>query len=259
MRSVRLVPIVVALLAAAATSSIAQQQQQQVPLPMQPAPPGPYKAVAVTLPPRQNDASLDAFRKELGDIAKKKDRAALGGKIVAKGFFWQREDSNDADPKKSGIDNLSAALGLDAPDGSGWQAMENYAAEPSAAPMPEMKGVVCSPAAPSFDEAEMEKVAQSTRTDPADWAYPTANGLEIRAKAEAGSAVVEKLGMVMVRILPEETDSSGDWLKIVAPSGKVGFAPASALAPFGSDQLCYQKDGGGWKIVGYVGAGVGQE
>jgi len=31
------------------------------------------------------------------------------------------------------------------------------------------------------------------------------------------------------------------------------------LAPFGSDQLCYQKDGGGWKIAGYIGAGTGQE
>jgi hypothetical protein len=24
-------------------------------------------------------------------------------------------------------------------------------------------------------------------------------------------------------------------------------------------QLCYQKDGGGWKIAGYIGAGTGQE
>jgi hypothetical protein len=29
--------------------------QQQVPLPMQPAPPGPYKAVTVMLPPPQSD------------------------------------------------------------------------------------------------------------------------------------------------------------------------------------------------------------
>jgi hypothetical protein len=260
MRSARLVPIAFALLVAAATAASAQQQQQAVPLPMQSAPPGPYKAITVTLPPRQGDASLDTFRKELAEIAKKKDRAALAGKIVAKGFFWQREDSNDADPKKSGIDNLATALGLDAPDGSGWQAMENYAAEASATPMPEMKGVVCGPAMPSFNEAEMEKVAQSTRTDPADWAYPTANGLEIRAKPEPAAAVVEKLGMVMVRILPEEeNDASADWLKIVTPAGKVGYAIANALSPFGADQLCYQKDGGGWKIAGYVGAGVGQE
>jgi hypothetical protein len=67
-----------------------------------------------------------------------------------------------------------------------------------ATPLPEMKGVVCSPAMPSFNKAEMEKVAESTRTDAADWAYPTTNGVEIRAKSEAGAAVVEKLGMVMV-------------------------------------------------------------
>ncbi len=156
MRQARLVSIAFALIVAAGSASA----QQQVPLPMQPAPPGPYKSVPVTLPPRQTDASLDAFRKDLDEITKKKDRAALAGKVVAKGFFWQREDSNDADPKKSGIDNLAAALGLDAPDGSGWQALANYAADATATSLPEMKGVVCSPAMPSFNEEEMEKVAR---------------------------------------------------------------------------------------------------
>ncbi len=82
--------------------------------------------------------------------------------------------------------------------------------------------------------------------------------LEIRAKPEAGAAVVEKLGMVMVRILPDE-NPSGDWLKLVTPSGKTGYAAANSLAPVGSDQLCYQKDGGGWKIAGYIGVGIGQD
>src|SRR6266516_4511269 len=145
MHSVRLVPSAFALLVAAGTASAPAQQ---------PVPPGPYKAIAVTLPPRQSDPSLDAFRKELGDIAKKKDRTALAGKVVAKGFFWQREDSDDADPKKSGVDNLAAALGLDAPDGSGWQALATYAADDTATPLAERKGVVCSPAMPSFNEQE---------------------------------------------------------------------------------------------------------
>src|SRR6266567_5187409 len=254
MRQVRLVTIVFAVLVAAGSASA----QQQVPLPMQPAPPGPYKAVTVTLPPRQSDPSFDAFRKELAEIAKKKDRAALAGKVASKGFFWQREDSNDADPKKSGVDNLTAALGLDAPDGAGWQALANYAADATATPLPEMKGVICSPAMPSFNEEEMEKVALSTRTDATDWAYPTSNGVELRAKPEAGAPVIEKLGMVMVRILLEE-NPSGEWLKIVAPSGKVGYAAADLLAPIASDQLCYQKDGGGWKIAGYIGVGPGQD
>jgi hypothetical protein len=112
MRQVRLVSIAFALLVAGSASAPAQQQ---VPLPMQPAPPGPYKSIAVTLPPRQTDASLDTFRKELGDIAKKKDRAALAGTAVTKGFFWQRGDNNDADAKKPGIDN-SRRRSVDVPD-----------------------------------------------------------------------------------------------------------------------------------------------
>src|SRR6266511_3156920 len=159
MHSARLVPIAFALLVAAGTASAPAQQ---------PVPPGPYKAIAVTLPPRQSDANLDAFRKELGNIAKKKDRTALAGKVVAKGFFWQREDSNEADPKKSGIDNLASAVGLDAADGSGWQALASYASDPSSTAVPEMKGVICAPGVPSFDERALEKLSQTTRTDPID-------------------------------------------------------------------------------------------
>ena len=75
MRQARLFPITFALLIAAGSVSALGQE---------PAPPGPYKSIKVTLPPRQSDASLDVFRKELGDIATKKDRAALAGKVLAK-------------------------------------------------------------------------------------------------------------------------------------------------------------------------------
>jgi hypothetical protein len=39
----------------------------------------PYKPVAVSLPQPYNDPSFEAFRKELGEIASHKDRAALAG------------------------------------------------------------------------------------------------------------------------------------------------------------------------------------
>jgi hypothetical protein len=229
-----------------------------VPLPMQEAPPGPYKAVAITMPPAVNDASFEAFRNELAEIAKRKDRGALAGKVVAKGFFWQREDSNDAEGSKSSIDNLAEAVGLDRKDGLGWQALASYAAETSASPLPETKGVICAPAIPVFNEQEMEQVASKTRTDVTEWGYPTANGLEVRAKPEAGAPVIDKLGMVMVRTLPEDgpAPSNPDWIKVVTPAGKVGYTSAMGLAPFGSDQLCYAKDGTSWKIAGYVGGGA---
>ena len=56
------------------------QQPSQAPAPA----PGPYNPVAITLPPPLNDPSFDAFRKQLADIAQKKDRAALARLIADK-------------------------------------------------------------------------------------------------------------------------------------------------------------------------------
>jgi hypothetical protein len=62
-----------------------------------------------------------------------------------------------------------------------------------------------------------------------------------------------------VRIYPDEnqTDSApgADALRVVAPSGKLGYVPIDAIAAFGNDQMCYVKDAGGWKIIGYIGTG----
>src|SRR5215472_1180618 len=81
---------------------------QQPPL----APPKAYKPVAIKLPTPVADPSFAAFRKQLGDISQKKDRAALA-KLVSQNFFLIAGEKDAADKKKPGIDNLSRALGLD--------------------------------------------------------------------------------------------------------------------------------------------------
>ena len=249
MRQVYLVPLALAVLCYARSLPALADDA---------ASPRPYKPVTITLPSWETDPSLGTLRKELAEIAQRKDRAALAGRVVSKGFFWQRDDSDAADARKSSIDNLAAALGLDAVDDSGWQVLAGYVSYSSAPALPEMKGVICSPAMPSFDETEMEKLAQTTHTDAADWAYPTADGTEVRAKPEASAPLVEKLALVMIRIMPDE-NASGGWVKVITPSGKAGYVGASALAPAASDQLCYQKEAGAWKIAGYIGFGAGQE
>src|SRR5208282_3186967 len=55
------------------------------------APPKPYKVIPVTLAQPSNDPSFEAFRKQLADIAKRKDRAALARIVVANNFFWMGE------------------------------------------------------------------------------------------------------------------------------------------------------------------------
>ena len=246
--------------ASAQSRQIAQAkppQQQQAPAV---APIKSYKAVAVKLPEPLNDSSFDAFRKQLGEAAQKKDRAALARLVVAQGFFWEAEDGDRADKNKPGLDNLAAAIGLTGKDAVGWDLLAGYAADPTIAPFPARHNMVCAPADPIFDEKALEDLAKSTQTDPGEWGYPLTEGIEVRSANSATAPVSEKLGQYFVRILPDEDEAPSTQgqiplIKVVTPSGKTGFVTADAIAPLGNDQLCYVKDGSDWKIAGFVGSG----
>jgi hypothetical protein len=223
------------------------------------APVRPYTAIAVTLPMPYADASFEAFRKQLGAIAARKDRGALA-RLVANDFFWMSEQGDKANKKKPGIDNLAAAIGLDAKGGAGWGALTEIANEATLEPIPDRKGVMCAPASPIFDEKAAEQLAKATGTEPGDWGYPEKAGLEVRSAPQANAPVIERLGMHLVRVLPEQPATTGaaqqqqpSFIKVVTPSGKTGFVPEDALAPLGNDQICYRNDAGAWKIVGYAG------
>jgi len=230
------------------------------PAPAQPAQ-KPYRPVAVTVPTVPRDAAFEALRKELGDIAKRKDRNALAQRTAAREFFWERDFSGSFDPKRPSIDNLTAALALDADDGSGWDALAAFAAETSAGPLPGRPNIVCAPAIPQFDEDARGQLIESTQSDGLEWNYPRAAGLQVRAAPQANAPVAETLGQHFVRVLGfEEKDGDTDpahnaWARVATPSGKAGFtAPNSLLSPY-ADRLCYGKEGAGWRIVGYVGGG----
>jgi hypothetical protein len=230
----------------------APEQQAQ-----QPAPPKPYKPIAVTPAKPSNDPSFAAFRKQLGDIASRKDRAALARLIVGN-FFWMGEKGDKADKKKSGIDNLAAAIDLDAKDGSGWEALTAASNEATLEAVPERKGILCSPANPTFDEMAADQLAKDTGTDPSEWGYPSKPDVEVHAAAQANSPVIEKLGLNLVRVMPEQpaagaSEQQSPFVRVVAPSGKVGFVLEESISTLDSDQLCYIKDASGWKIAGYAG------
>lgn len=232
--------------------------QTQVPAPPQaPAPPKPYKPVSISAPVPLTDPSFEAFRKQVQDIAKRKDKAALG-KIVAKNFFWERESGNGADKKKTGADNLATALDLNAPDGSGWDVLGIYTSDPTAEPMQGRTGVVCGPAGPKYDEKALEALTQSSDTDVSEWAYPAKPSVEAHASADSSSPVVDKLGMNFVRVYPDDSPANAitapNAIRVVLPSGKTGYVAMESLAPLTADQLCYVKDASGWKIAGYVGS-----
>jgi hypothetical protein len=229
-------------------------QQQAAP---QQAAPKPYAPVAITAPQPIADPSFEAFRNQITEIAKRKDRAGLAKMIVAKDFFWLGEKGDRADKKRAGIDNLTRAMNLAAKDGSGWEALTGYAADPTGMPLPDKKDTFCAPADPIFDIKQLENLAKETGTSEAEWGYPVQPGVEVRAAMQANSPVIEKLGMHFVRVMeddgPEPPADQPPVLKVVTPSGKIGYVPADIVSPLGNDQICYAKDAAGWKIAGFIG------
>jgi hypothetical protein len=116
--------------------------------------------------------------------------------------------------------------------------------------------VLCGPGEPTFDEKAAEELAKATQTDPSEWGYPAADGLEVRAGPEQNTPMIEKLGLYLVRVYPDDSPTGAvhtEVLRIVTPSGKVGFVPVDALLPLVTDQLCYMKEGNAWKIAGAIG------
>jgi hypothetical protein len=231
--------------------------QAPVPMPAQPpaVTPGPYKPVPITLPTGLNDPSFDAFRRQLAQIAQKKDRRALE-KLVATSFFWIPEDTDMADKKKPGFDNLAKAIGLDGPDAAGWELLAAYAAETTAMADPQRKGVFCAPADPGFDDKAADELANATQTDASDWAFPVRDGIEVRSAAKPDAPVIDKLGLYLVRVLSDDSPANAvmaAFVKVMTPSGKVGFVPIDAVLPIGGEQLCYIKEGTSWKIAGFLG------
>jgi hypothetical protein len=253
-----LVVTALASVSAAPERAVAQAQQSQL-LPLKPPPPAPikpYTAVAVTPPQPYSDPGFQDFRKQLLDIASHKDRAALAKLVVAQGFFWI-QDKDLADKSKSGVDNLAKAIGLDAKDGSGWDVVTGFASDPTASDLPDHKGVICAPADPNIDPKAFEALATATQTDPSEWGYPLKDGTEVRSAAQPNAPVIEKLGLNLVRVLPDTAPPSDAsqpaFLHVATPSGKAGFIAMDAIAPLGGDEMCYAKDAGSWKITGYFG------
>jgi len=247
------IAIAAAFLALAPPAAIGQAPPPQQQL----APPKAYKPVPVKLPQPMNDAAFVSFRQQLGAIAEKLDRAALAG-LVAQNFFWIPEGSDIAEKGKPPIDNLAKAIGLDGQDPPGWDLLAGFANEATADPIndPERPGVICAPGEPTIEDKAFEELVVATQTDPAEWGYPTRDGLEARAQPQPTSPVVEKLGLYLLRAYPDDSPAgavNGDVIRIVTPSGKLGFIPIDLLLPLASDQVCYVKEGAAWKIAGVIG------
>jgi hypothetical protein len=214
-----------------------------------------YKPVAIALPQGVTDDSFEATRKQVGEAAQRKDRAALAKLVVARGFFWQRDNRNIADKHKSGFDVLAAALGFNNKESAGWEILSSYTDDPTASPSPDRAGAWCAPAEPVYDRNALADLMSATNSDVTEWGYPVSAAIEVHASPQAAAPVVDKLGLFFVRMMPKTASDLPSYLRIATPSGRIGYVSVDSVALIGNDQICYVKDGGAWKIGGYVGGG----
>jgi hypothetical protein len=249
MRPVRFIPVVALLLAT--LPALAQAPPKTPPI-------KPYKTVMLVPPSPVTDPAFEAMRKQLADVSERKNHAALTRLVVGQGFFWDRENGNGADARKSGVDNLAAVLGLENKEGVGWDLLATFADDPTASPSPDHKGALCSPADPAFNAKDLDDLTDATDTDLSEWGYPVVDGVEVRSAGQANALVIDKLGLYFVRVLPDAMSASPTFIHVVMPSGKTGYVSIDAIAPMGNDQICYVKEGGAWKIGGYIGGGEPQ-
>jgi hypothetical protein len=164
--------------------------------------------VAITLPKPITDPAFDALRRQLAEVAERKDRAALAKLVITLGFFWDRENGDGADKHKSAIDNLAAALGLDNKEGNGWGILATFAENPTASSSPDHKSTMCSPADPGYNSKDLDALIDATDTNPSDWGYPISPGVEVRAAGDNGAPVIDKLGLYFVRVLPDSVSAA---------------------------------------------------
>lgn len=221
----------------------------------------PYQAVAVTLPPADDDTSFETFRKELADVAKSRRYGELARLVMLQGFFWDRDFSGGFNRKRPAVDNLAAAVRLEHRNGMGWVVLAAFAAETTAAPFTGRPGIICAPAEPSFDGVEFDRLTDETRSSARDWATPRADKTAVRTAPQSNAAVIDTLGLALVRVLgyqakdmePETIRTA--WARVATPTGKTGFVAPGALLSLSPERLCYGKDGfGRWRIAGFVGA-----
>jgi hypothetical protein len=144
----------------------------------------PYERVRVTSAPVPTDAGYTAFRANLAAIAARRIFAELAGNVIPHGFFWDSDFTGSFDPKKTGAENLAAAIRLEEGSGRGWQMLADFAAEPTATEIAALPGVICAPGAPVFSQDDFDRLVDATRTTAADWVFPRMEGVELRVAAQ---------------------------------------------------------------------------
>jgi hypothetical protein len=145
-------------------------------------------------------------------------------------------------------------------DGPRWDVLTAFAADGSYSQVTEGGNLVCSPISAEFDDEEYQRAREAIEPDDdgVEW-YFTTTEVTVTKSPDNHSQPIGQLNGIAVPLLdvfPAAVENQptppATYVKILMPSGKVGWIPAEVARPLSSDRLCYAKTPSGeWKIVAF--------
>ena len=176
--------------------------------------------------------------------------------FVGRGFFWDGFDGFDS--KAPALLSFSRALGGLATEGRRksrnaglpWRHLQAILAQSFWIWADGRPGVACGPADPGYARA---KLAAVTGTH-GSWAYPSSR-VVVHESRSIDSRIIGSISNVLVQVLqfPTKVVGRAKFAHIMMPDGQLGYVHGEhELWKLQGDKLCFGKERGKWRIVGYI-------
>jgi len=214
----------------------------------------PYTAVKVQLADvHEPDAPFKQMRKAFAEAVSKKDEQRLFT-LVGPTFVWSSQGlpKDTFDFGRDALHNFKVAFGFREPgkdvdggvaDGPYWDLLAAFTAEKAF--FVTAGRLVCGPiSATVVDEDTFERAKETIDADDSIEWYFTLADTPVTA-TPAGGALIGQVKQVALPVVDAHPPAQGEsvppvtHLKVLLPSGKSGWIPASAAIPLVTDRLCY--------------------
>lgn len=227
----------------------------------------PYPEVKIQIPEQYKpDAAFAKLQKSLSDAVAGKNAQALFA-LVGPTFVWLQQDeiADQFDLGSDALANFKVLFGFreagkrtdgGVKDGPYWDDLAAFAANTKFQKVTD--NLVCGPmTAIVLDQDAFDQARQKIGADDSTEWYFTLGDTTVTAGPGSGASV-GKIGQVALPLLdeyPQAPEGSAaapaiTYRKVLLPSGKSGWIPASAALLLAPDRLCYAMTASGeWKIA----------
>lgn len=228
----------------------------------------PYPEVKVQIAEQyQPDAAFAKLQKSFSDAVAGKNAQALFA-LVGPTFVWLQQDeiADQFDFGGDALHNFKVLFGFreagkhvdgGVKDGPYWGDLANFAANTKFQKASDT--LVCGPMTAIVSQDVIDQARQAIGADDStDW-YFTLGDTTVTANPGGGATVghVSQVALPLLDEYPQAPEGSSETpavthLKVLLPSGKSGWIPASAAMLLNPDRLCFAMTANGdWKIAAF--------